>query len=108
MKLYYYPILILIIFSCGSNQSASNNKPSNISKANNKNIGCSFEAKTYAENNFGRTISTYSTSLSKKRHGSQVVSFMSERNPSPTVFQIQVWIDDNCKVVNANKISNHP
>ncbi|MBN4047044.1 hypothetical protein JYU05_00700 [bacterium AH-315-P13] len=110
MKSFCFSLLLLFIFSCGSNQSLLNNKQSNTFNAN-RNIDCSEEIKEYIINSEGTNTSTQRisvNSISKQNDGSYFVSLISASatqlggfygDSKGSSYRRQVWVNDNCKVI---------
>lgn len=106
MKSCFFLILLFLICSCGSNQSASSNKENKNAIVINTNIDCSNEVRSYAENSY-RLHGQMNGGAFKGQDGSYTVRF-SKPNPVNRNYTLssrfQIWVDENCKVVNSKQL----
>lgn len=107
MKSCYSSLLILLILSCGSNQSTSDNRQRNNSNDINNKKDCSAQVTAYAENSY-RLHGQINGGLTKIGDGSYKVT-LSKPNPmssnTPLYSYFQIWVDDNCKVINSKQLN---
>ncbi len=103
MKSIYISLLLLFIFSCGSNQTTVNNTQTSTSNPN-KNIDCSEDIKEYIRNNQG--LITKSTeryivnSITKQSDGSYNAQLQWEDGSHSGGYLIkQFWTNNNCDVI---------
>lgn len=85
---------------------ASNNKESSNSNVINNSIDCSTQVKAYAENSY-RLYGQINGEPIRKRDGSYTVKFAKPHPVSPNNIlnnAFQIWVDENCKVVNSKQL----
>lgn len=101
MKSSFLLLLILFIFSCGSNQSVSNNSQSNTSKVIKNGNDCLSEVTTYVMNNYTEYGQLMDISWG---YGSYTAKF-EKPNPAsinyPLHNSFSIVVDENCKVVSS-------
>jgi hypothetical protein len=105
MKSSCLSLLLILIFSCGSNQSVTNNTQSNTSKGFKNSNDCLYEVTTYVINSYTQYGQLMDVS---GKNGSYIAKF-EKPNPASINFpfhnSFSVVVDENCKVVSSKHIN---